>query len=130
MAQEKHFENKVKMFLMEHGSWFLKYWGGGHFTKTGVPDLLVCDNGQFMGIELKAEKGEPTLLQLKMLESIRKSNGWAVLLYPGDFEEFKQWYVHKMQMKEWYLANIKLQEEWIEKLLERGIEDGKEEGNN
>ena len=42
MAAEKRFEDRVKSFLTEQGAWFLKYWGGGHYTKSGIPDLLVC----------------------------------------------------------------------------------------
>lgn len=42
MAAEKNFEEKVKKYLKENGCWFLKYWGGGGFTKSGIPDLLVC----------------------------------------------------------------------------------------
>lgn len=126
MAAEKRFEDRVKSFLTEQGAWFLKYWGGGHFTKSGVPDLLVCSFGQFIGIELKADNGEPTMLQLKTLERIRKAGGWSILLYPGDFTGFRKWYVAKIKAKAWYLENIELQEKWIQKLKERGIE---EDGN-
>ncbi len=89
MAAEKNFEDRVKKFLKEQGAWFIKYWGGAAFTKAGVPDLLACVDGHFMGIELKAPKGKATELQLHTLEQINKSGGYAVLLYPKDFELFK-----------------------------------------
>ena len=54
MAQEKNFENKVKDFLKKEGCWYVKYWGGGQYTKKGVPDILACCNGRFIGIEVKA----------------------------------------------------------------------------
>ena len=127
--KEKQFEDKVKTFLTDQGNWFIKYWGGAAFTKAGVPDLLVCCFGQFMGLELKADKGEPTLLQLKTLEKIRKSGGWGILLYPGDFQAFQKWYGDRMKGKAWYLDNIKLQETWIKRIEERSSKDGsKEEG--
>ena len=130
MAAEKNLEDRVKSFLKEQGNWFIKYWGGAAYTKAGIPDLLVCSFGQFMGIELKAEKGEPTMLQLQTLKKIREAGGWSILLYPGDFQAFKKWYVAKMRGKAWYLENIKLQEDWIAKLQERSFEDGsKEEGS-
>lgn len=90
MAAEKEFENKVKAFLKEQGCWFIKYWGGGGFTKSGVPDLLVCCKGSFLGVELKARSGRPSVLQVRELGRIRSAGGYAVLLYPQDFDLFKE----------------------------------------
>ena len=89
MAREKDLENKVKDFLKDNGCWYVKYWGGGGYTKSGIPDLLVCCEGVFLGVELKAPKGTPTDLQLKHLHRIRDSGGLAVLLYPKDLQLFK-----------------------------------------
>lgn len=91
MAQEKQFENKVKKFLSDHECWNLKYWGGGAYTRAGVPDLLICCNGYFLGIELKAENGKPTDLQLHTLSQIRKSGGVGILLYPHHWDEFQEY---------------------------------------
>jgi Holliday junction resolvase len=90
MAAEKNFENKVKAFLKDQGCWFIKYWGGGQFTKAGVPDLLVCCKGKFLGIELKGPTGKPSELQLYNIEEIKKAGGIALVLYPKDFEQFKE----------------------------------------
>ena len=90
MPAEKNFENKVKDFLKAQGCWVLKYWGGGQFTKAGIPDLLVCCNGYFLGIELKAPNGHPSDLQLWNIEKIKEAGGIALVLYPKDFEEFKE----------------------------------------
>ena len=87
---EKQFENKVKAFLKEQGCYFIKYWGGGQFTKAGVPDLLICCDGHFLGVELKASGGKPTELQLHHLDQIRKAGGIGILLYPKGFDRFKQ----------------------------------------
>ena len=64
MAAEKNFENRVKKYLDEYGCWWLKYWGGAAYTKSGIPDLLVSSDGCFLGIEVKADDGEPSLIQL------------------------------------------------------------------
>lgn len=90
MAAEKNFENKVKNYLKEQDCWFIKYWGGAQFTKSGVPDLLVCCNGFFLGVELKAPKGKPSELQLWNIEQIKKAGGFALVLYPKDFDNFKK----------------------------------------
>lgn len=90
MAQEKRFENKVKKFLKDQNCYFVKYWGGGQFTKSGVPDILCCCNGYFVGVELKADNGTPSELQLFNVREINKTNGFAFILYPSAFEHFKK----------------------------------------
>lgn len=90
MAEEKAFENRVKQYLSAQGCWYVKYWGGGAFTKAGVPDLLCCIHGRFVGIELKASRGHPSELQLYNLRQIREAGGVGILLYPKDFERFKK----------------------------------------
>lgn len=99
MAAEKNFENKVKKFLKENNCWFIKYWGGAAYTKSGIPDLLVNVNGYFMAVELKAPKGRVSELQLYHLKKITKGNGIAILLYPKDFEHFKE-FVERILMGE------------------------------
>lgn len=89
MAAEKNFENKVKKFLEERNCWCLKYWGGAAYTKSGIPDLLVCCEGWFLGIEIKAPKGKPSELQLYNLKKIDEAGGLGILLYPDHFELFK-----------------------------------------
>ena len=80
----------MKKFLKDQGCWFIKYWAGGEFTKSGIPDLLVCCNGYFLGVELKGPTGRPSELQLWNIEQIKKAGGIAMVLYPKDFEEFKE----------------------------------------
>lgn len=86
---EKQFENKVKKFLKEQGCWVLKTWSNG-VQRKGVPDLLVCCNGYFLGVELKNETGKPSELQLWNIEEIKKSGGIAMVLYPDQFQKFKR----------------------------------------
>jgi Holliday junction resolvase len=90
MAAEKNFENRVKKFLREKGCWFIKYWGGAAYTKSGVPDILACINGVFFGVELKAPDGKPSDLQIYNLRKIHEAGGKAILLYPDDFDLFKE----------------------------------------
>lgn len=100
MAEEKNFENKIKRFLESQSCWYVKYWGGGQFTRAGVPDLLCCIHGRFVGIELKASNGRPSELQLRQLRLIEEAGGIGILLYPKDFEKFKQFVTGGW--KEWH----------------------------
>lgn len=86
---EKAFEQKVKVFLKDKGCWVLKTWSNG-IQREGVPDLLVCCNGFFIGIELKAENGHPSDLQLWNVDQIRNAGGIAIVLYPNHFEAFRR----------------------------------------
>lgn len=67
----------------------IKYFAN-RMTKAGVPDLLACVNGVFVAIEVKAQNGKASELQLYNIEQIRKAGGVAIVLYPNQFGEFKQ----------------------------------------
>lgn len=86
---EKQFEEKVKAFLKKSGCWYLKTWSNG-IQRQGVPDLLVCCNGYFLGVELKNETGKPSELQLWNIAKIRESGGIGIVLYPDQFKEFAE----------------------------------------
>lgn len=86
--KEKTFENQVKAYLAEKGCWVLKTWSNG-IQREGVPDLLVCCKGFFIGIELKNETGHPSDLQLWNIDKIRKAGGLAMVLYPDQFDHLK-----------------------------------------
>lgn len=88
MGSEKNFENKIKAFLKEQGCWTLKTWSNG-VQRSGVPDLLVCCQGRFIGVELKATHGKPSELQLWNLKKIEEAGGYAWLLYPSGGDTFK-----------------------------------------
>ena len=117
MAQEKNFENKVKAYLDDRNAWYIKYWAGAKFTKEGIPDLLVCDGGSFVAIEVKADNGRPKLLQLVKLAQIQKAGGYGLLLYPQDFNDFKIFMDKKNHNDDFYLKNLELQKDWKVRLM-------------
>ena len=88
MAAEKNFENKIKKYLESRGCWLVKYFAN-RMTKSGVPDILACVNGRFVGIEVKATNGHPSDLQLWNRDKIREAGGFAIIIYPEQFEDFK-----------------------------------------
>lgn len=90
MASEKNFENKIKKYLETKKSWYIKYWAGAAFTKSGIPDLIACCDGYFLGIEVKAPNGKPSPLQIHNLKEIDKAGGFGILLYPKDYELFQK----------------------------------------
>lgn len=85
MAEEKNFENKIKKILKERGAWFLKTFSNG-IQRAGVPDLLVCYKGQFIGIEVKAEKGVISPLQIRELNQIKEAGGYGLVVRPSTLD--------------------------------------------
>lgn len=54
----------------------------GHFIpprELGVPDILCCYKGEFIGIEVKGPKGKPSAHQLVQLERIKIAGGRAFI---------------------------------------------------
>ena len=84
IAAEKSFENKIKKFLKEQNCWYIKYWSGAEFTKSGIPDLLINCNGFFIAAEIKAPNGKPSELQLNTIIEIEKAGGIAFILIPTE----------------------------------------------
>lgn len=89
MASEKDFETKVKAYAKSVGCWVLKTWSNG-VQRQGIPDLLICCNGIFIGVELKAEDGKPSDLQIWNIHQIRSAGGIGIVLYPDRFDDFKR----------------------------------------
>lgn len=89
MAQEKTFENKIKGMLKDEGCYFVKFFAN-RMTKTGVPDILASINGYFVAIEVKAQNGRPSELQLYNVRKIRESGGFAFIVYPTGYANLKK----------------------------------------
>lgn len=89
IAAEKNFENKIKKFLKDNNCWYVKFFAN-RMTKSGIPDILACVNGHFVAIEVKAQNGKPSDLQLYNVKKIREAGGVAIILYPDGFDEFKK----------------------------------------
>ena len=88
MASEKNYENKIKQYLKERGCYHVKY-HGNYYSTNGTPDILACVNGYFLAIEVKAQEGKPSELQLVKINDIRKAGGFAYVAYPSGWEKLK-----------------------------------------
>lgn len=99
MAQEKNFEDKIKKFLDSQGCWYVKYFAN-RMTKVGIPDILACVNGRFVAIEVKAQNGKPSELQLYHIKKIREAGGIAFILYPSGWDQFKSLCINGFSDKE------------------------------
>lgn len=89
MTAETKFKTQVMRYLNQIGAYTVKQ-HGNMFTKKGVPDLLICLKGRFIALELKAENGKPSELQIYQIYQIKQAGGISLVLYPKDFELLKQ----------------------------------------
>jgi hypothetical protein len=85
---EKKVKDAVKKILNAHGAYYFSPVTGG-FGTSGVPDIVACIKGKFIGIETKAKKGKATALQEKNLMSIMNTGGLAVLVNEHGIETLK-----------------------------------------
>ena len=114
MGAEKNFENRLKKFLEDEHCWFVKFFANA-YTKSGVPDILCCCNGYFIGIEVKAPKGKPSELQKWNIDKIAEANGIGVVLYPDQFDLFKhmvKFLNDGKEMDAWRTA-AEINERWV-----------------
>lgn len=79
MTPEKKVKNAVVAILKEHGAYYFYPVTGG-YGGSGVPDIVACYRGDFIGIECKAGKGKVTKLQDKNLEQIEAAGGVAMVI--------------------------------------------------
>ena len=56
------------------------------YGRSGVPDIIACYKGKFIGIECKAGDNKPTLLQLRNIEDIKRNQGLAIVVNEGNIE--------------------------------------------
>ena len=50
------------------------------FGRSGIPDIIACVNGTFVGIECKAKGKKPTALQHNELKAIEKAGGTTFIV--------------------------------------------------
>lgn len=105
MAQEKNFENKIKDYLKKCGvyplgtpkdkmnvkpvGYYEKRWGGGRYIKAGLPDLHIVIRGISLEVEVKAQDGIESDLQIQKREQIVESGALAYVAYPSGWEKLK-----------------------------------------
>lgn len=79
MTPEKKVKVKVCDILKKLGAYYF-YASTGGYGASGVPDIIACYKGKFIGIECKANGNKPTALQQKHLREISVQGGVSLLI--------------------------------------------------
>ena len=79
LTPEKKVKDRAVKLLKAQGVYY--FFPATHgFGRSGIPDIICCINGQFLGIECKAGTNKPTALQEKEMQSIRDAGGRAIVI--------------------------------------------------
>ena len=83
---EKKVENSIKDFLFSKGAYFFKV-HGSKFMPVGLPDIVCCYKGKFIGIEVKApgKLYNQSDYQVIHMNNIRKAGG--IYLLTDNFQQ-------------------------------------------
>lgn len=70
----------TRSMLRDRGARPFKIQGDSdNFQEVGIPDLLVCYRGRFLGLEAKMPGNSPTAKQLAVLNEIAEAGGVAAV---------------------------------------------------
>ncbi len=83
---EKKVKQKMVKYLKEMGAYYF-FPVAGRFGKSGVPDIVCCIKGMFVGLECKAGGNKTTALQELELENIRKAGGTSYVVNENNIDE-------------------------------------------
>ena len=87
--KEKWVKQQVVKMLKDRGAYYFYPVASGYMS-IGVPDIVACVDGCFIGIECKAGKGKPTLLQLDNLKRIEASGGFSVVVNESNVNQLEE----------------------------------------
>lgn len=82
-------KKRIRKILEDSNTYFAMPIGTG-YGNSGVPDFLVCYQGDFIAIEAKAGKGKTTALQDAHLAKIRAAGGIALIINEDNVNELKE----------------------------------------
>jgi hypothetical protein len=88
MKPEAKVKKKVKATLDKLGAYYFMPFMGG-YGAAGVPDIVACYKGRFLGIECKAGGNRTTALQVKNLNEIGKCGGVALVVNEDNVDQLE-----------------------------------------
>jgi Holliday junction resolvase len=86
VTPEAKVKKQVVEILKRHGAYYFYPVTGG-YGRSGVPDIIVCYHGRFIGIECKAGKGKTTALQQRNLSQIEECGGIAMVVNENNIND-------------------------------------------
>lgn len=82
---ESTFSRQVQKYIESRGWWVVKY-HASTYTKKGIPDLIACFRGRFVGLELKTGSSL-SQWQIKVGADIMSAGGYWACITPDTYQE-------------------------------------------
>jgi len=80
---ETKLQRDVQDYLGTIGAYRFKV-HGSVYMRAGIPDIIVCLKGRFVGIETKDGDNKPSELQKAHIRQIKKAGGIGFVAYSVD----------------------------------------------
>jgi hypothetical protein len=77
--------------IKQYGAYYFFPQAGIH-GRAGIPDIIVCYKGYFLGVECKAGYNKPTALQEKEMDAIFKAGGSAFVVREDTTGNLIDWF--------------------------------------
>jgi Holliday junction resolvase len=89
MQPESRITNAIRKYCEAQGAFVFKV-HGSETMMAGLPDLIVCHEGRFLGIEVKTPEGTVSLRQTYVHTKIHSAGGTAIVA--RKVEDVKWWF--------------------------------------
>jgi Holliday junction resolvase len=86
---EKKVKDSVVELLKQYKAYYFFPVMGG-YGRSGIPDIIACLRGQFIGIECKAGFNKTTLLQDRELAEIERAGGKTLVVREDTMDLLEQ----------------------------------------
>ena len=80
LNNETKLQKKIQKYLKDLGAYEFKV-HGSQYMKAGIPDIICCYQGKFIGIETKVGKNKMSKIQEQHKKDIEKAGGIHILAY-------------------------------------------------
>ncbi len=78
--KESELIKKISDYLKSIPDLFFWKEHGGMYGTAGIPDIIICYRGRFIGLECKVGKNKPTMLQSLTIRRILQAGGYAMIV--------------------------------------------------
>lgn len=87
-VSEKWVKTQVTNYLKVKEVYYFYPVASGYMS-VGIPDIVACVQGRFVGIECKAGKNKPTVIQERNIAAIQSNGGVAMVINENNLDHMR-----------------------------------------
>jgi len=89
---EKKVKDKCKEIITSYGAYYF-FPPASSLGRAGIPDIIVCYKGKFLGVECKAGYNKTSALQEREIAAIHKAGGSAMVVREDTLDMLTEWFI-------------------------------------